>query len=169
MSNFLSQVTQTASPQTGTRIVIAGLEGVGKTSLIVGAPKPLLIPLEIGFVPKVIPKIPMITTFENVMAFLDEVIDMAQKGKFPHKSLLFDGATALEKLTHNAALEKDPLTKNGNPKGIVMGSALGGYGKGYDYANGLFAKFLEKCDILVEHGGINIIMTSHVFADKIMM
>lgn len=168
MSNFLSQTTQTADPQTGTRIVIAGVEGIGKTSLITGAPKPYLVPLEVGVVPRIIPKAPMLKTFDDVISFLDEVIEAAQKGKFPYKSLLFDGATQLEKLTHNATLQKDPLTKNGNPKGIVMGSALGGYGKGYDYANGLFAQFLEKCDVLVEYGGINIIMTSHVFADKII-
>jgi hypothetical protein len=168
MSNFLSQVTQTANPQTGSRIVIAGVEGVGKTSLVVGAPKPLLVPLEIGFIPKPIPKTPMLKSFDEVMSFLDEVIATAQKGKFPQKSILFDSATALERLIHEKVVRMDPQYSPGNKKTVTMDSALGGYGKAYDFSNGLFAQFLEKCDLLVEHGGINIIMTCHVFADKVI-
>jgi len=45
---------------------------------------------------------------------------------------------------------------------------LGGYGRGYLYANELFGKFLAKCDLLAVYGKINIIMTCHVFPAKLL-
>ena len=168
MSNFLSQITHTASAQTGIRIVIYGAEKIGKTTLCCGAPDALLIPLEQGYVGMSCNKTPMLKKYEEVLALLDEIISSAQKKTFKAKNLIFDSSTALERFIHIATLEKDPLYKNGNPKGLVVDSALGGYGKGYDYANGLFATFMEKCDLLVEHAGINIILPTNAFANKIL-
>jgi hypothetical protein len=168
MSNFLSQVTHTTQSSTGIRIVVYGAEKIGKSHLCCGAPNALLIPLEQGYVSMNCNKTSMLKTYEEVMSLLDEIIDSAQKKTFKHQCLVFDSSTALERLIHLATLQKDPLYKNGNPKGLVVDSALGGYGKGYDYANGLFAAFLEKCDLLVEHAGINIILPTHAFANKIL-
>ena len=167
MSNFLAQ-TAISSVQPGARIVIAGVEGVGKTSITIGAPKPYLIPLEIGFIPNNPPKSPMLKSFDDVLAILDEIIAAAQKGKFPHRSLIFDSATALERLIHDKVVRLDPHYSPGNKKTVTMDSALGGYGKAYEHSNSLFAQFLEKCDLLVEHGGLNVILTCHVFADKVI-
>jgi len=168
MSSFLSQVTHTNTSQTGLRIVIYGAEKIGKTTLCCGAPGTLLIPLEQGYTGMNCNKTSMIKTYEDALALLDEIITSAQKKTFNFRSLVFDSSTALERLIHVATLQKDPLTKNGNPKGIVVDSALGGYGKGYDYANGLFAAFQEKCDVLVEHAGINVIFPTHAFANKVL-
>jgi hypothetical protein len=49
-----------------------------------------------------------------------------------------------------------------------MESALGGYGKAYQLANQYFDDFLKKCDILAVHFGINIVVTCHVFAAKVV-
>ncbi len=49
-----------------------------------------------------------------------------------------------------------------------MEAALGGYGKAYQYANELFANFLAKCDLLALRGNINILLTCHVFAAKVV-
>lgn len=168
MSNFLSQTTSTASPNSGARFVIAGVEGVGKTTLLSGAPKAYLIPLEIGFVPRQIAKSPMLKTFDDMTDLLDEIIAAGPKGKFPFKSILIDSATALERLIHEKVVKMDSNYSPGNKKTVTMDSALGGYGKAYDFSNNLFGQFLEKCDTLVELGGINIIMTCHVFADKVI-
>jgi hypothetical protein len=49
-----------------------------------------------------------------------------------------------------------------------MESALGGYGKAYTYANELFDIFLKQCDQLAVYGNINIVLTCHVFATKLV-
>ena len=168
MSNLLSQVTHTTSNLTGLRIVFYGAEKIGKTTLACGAPEALLIPLEQGYVGMSCNKTPMLKTYEDVMSLLDEIIASAQKKTFKHRSLIFDSSTALERLIHDNTVKRDPQYSPGNKKTVTMDSALGGYGKAYDFSNGLFAAFMEKCDLLVEHAGINIILPTHAFADKVL-
>ena len=168
MSNFLSQVTQSNNSNSGIRVVIAGVEKIGKTTFTCSAPRPLLIPLEHGYMGIKVNTTPQPASFTDVISLLDEIITTAQKGKFQFKSLIFDSATALERLIHDAVLASDPAFKKGNKNALTMESALGGYGKAYQYANEKFAEFLSKCDQLATFGAINIILTCHVFAGKVI-
>jgi hypothetical protein len=168
MSNLLSQVTHTSNTQTGIRVVIAGVEKVGKTTMACNAPRVLLIPLETGYSGVSVNKVPMLQTYDEVIALLDEIIAAAQKGKFQFKTLVFDSASALERIIHDRVLQSDPAYGKGNKKALTMGAALGGYGKAFQYANELFSVFLFKVDQLAVHASINIIMTCHVFPGKVI-
>lgn len=168
MSNFLSQVTHTTSMQTGIRIVIAGVEKAGKTTMACGSPRPLLIPLEQGFAGMSCQRTPLIKTYDELTGLLAEITQSAQKNKFQFKTLVFDSATSLERIMHDKTLQSDSGWKAGNPKGLTMASALGGYGKAYQYADELCAKFLSSCDDLATYAGINIVLTCHVFASKVL-
>ena len=53
-------------------------------------------------------------------------------------------------------------------KAPTMNSALGGYGKAYDFATEQFDGFLKTCDQLAVYYGINIVLTCHVFAAKLV-
>lgn len=165
--SILSQVTQNTT-KTGMRAVIAGVEKVGKTTLACNAPRPLLIPLEQGFSGVRVMHTPMLESYEQVIATLDEVIAEVQKRAFPYQTLVFDSATALERLIHDQVLRTDPAYAKGNKKALTMEAALGGYGKAYQYANELFQGFLQRCDWLATYGGINIILTCHVFAAAVI-
>lgn len=165
--SILDNVSLT-NQKTGIRAVIAGVEGVGKTTLACSAPRVLLVPLENGYSGVQVSKVPMLDRFEHVMALLDEIAQKAQMGQFPYQTLVFDSATALERLIHNSILSLDPLFANGNKKGLIMDNALGGYGKAYNLANERFGEFLKKCDELAVLGGINIVFTCHVFAAKVL-
>lgn len=160
--------------KTGIRVVIAGVEKVGKTTLSTNAPRALLIPLETGYSGVVVNKVPMLEHYSYVMQLLDEIHQSCaaaaagQAAPFPYQSLIFDSGTALERLIHLAVLGTDPQYAAGNKKGVTMESALGGYGKAYSLANQYFDDFLKKCDLLAVHFGINIIVTCHVFAAKIV-
>lgn len=157
-----------ATPPTGLRAVIAGVEGVGKTTLGASAPRALLVPLEQGFGNVSINKTPMLESYGHTIMLLDEITASAQAGTFPFKSLVFDSATALERQIHERVLMTDPTWAKGNRKALTMESALGGYGKAYQYANELFHGFLQRCDLLASNGGINIVLTCHVFAAKLI-
>lgn len=152
----------------GLRIVIAGQEKLGKTTLVAGAPNPILVPLEIGYSAIDIPRTDMVQEFSVVMAFLDECIAQCAAQQFPYKSIIFDSATALERHCHGDVLKADPKWGLGNKNAVTMESALGGYGKGYTFANAMFDDFLKKCDYLAVYYGINIILTCHVFAAKLI-
>jgi hypothetical protein len=163
---LLDQVTNTPV-KCGLRAVIAGVEKIGKTTLSCNAPRPLLVPMEVGYASITVHKTPMLERFDAVLSLLDEIIAQAQQGKFPFQSIVFDSATALERLIHQVVLERDPNYSPGNKKTVTMDSALGGYGKGYNDANELFNNFLAKCDQLAVYAGINIILTCHVFPSRL--
>jgi len=165
--SILDQVNH-SSTKTGTRVVISGVEKVGKTTLACSAPRALLVPLEQGFSGVSINKTPMLEHFAHTMQLLDEITVKAQAGAFPYQTLVFDSATALERQIHEAVLMTDPTWAKGNRRALTMESALGGYGKAYQYANELFHAFLQKCDALAVHGAINIVLTCHVFAAKVI-
>lgn len=164
--SILSMVS-TVKPKAGLRAVIAGAEKIGKTTILESAPRALLVPMEQGYQGINMHMTPMLTTYEQVMAFLDEVIASCKARTFIYQTIGFDSVTALERMIHQATLESDPTYGKGNKKAMTMESALGGYGKAYTYANELFANFLAKCDELALQGQINIVLTCHVFSATI--
>lgn len=155
--SILGQVSNTARKE-GSRIVIAGLEKMGKTSLAADAPRAMLVQLEVGGATVKIPKTPFLTSYGQVMQFMDEVKASCMAGTFQAQTLIFDTATALERYIHDATIMADNKGKQS------METAHGGYGKAYAYANGLFDDFLKAADELAINAGINIIFTCHVFA-----
>ena len=164
--SLLGSINVDQKPE-GARVVIVAGEKIGKTTLACGAPGALLIPCEIGYGNVRVAKTDMVKSFDEVTDLLDDlkaqcVAHEAQGSVFPYKTLIFDTGTALEKFIHQEILEADPDKK------ATMPSTLGGFGKGYEYANGLFFKFLAKCDLLAVYHGINIVVTCHTMAVEIV-
>lgn len=154
--------------RSGLRILIAGQEKLGKTTLCSNAPGALLIPLEVGFAGVSVAKTQKLDTLAQVHSLVDEITLYAQRGQLPFKTLVFDSATALERMVHDAVIERDPLYKPGGKKQITMESCHGGYGKGYNLANEDLDALLVKFDNLAVYGGLNIVLTCHVFSSKVM-
>lgn len=165
--SLLNQIT-TGTSRSGIRMLIAGQEKMGKTTLGSMAPAPLLIPLEVGFAGVAVPKVPMVQSYTDLIALVDDITAQAQAGTFPFRTLVFDSATALERQMHDYVIALDPASKNGTSKTVTMESCHGGYGKGYNMANAFLDKLLKKLDILAVYGGINILLTCHVFSSKVL-
>lgn len=165
--SILQNVTSGVS-RTGLRMVIAGLEKMGKTTFTSGAPGALLIPLEVGYAGVNVAKTPMLQSYEEVLALLAEVTQLAQRGQFGYKTIVLDSVTALERHIHDYVLRLDPTYKPGASKTTTMESAHGGYGKAYNLSNSIFENLLKQFDLLAVHAQINIVLTSHVFSSKVM-
>lgn len=168
MSSILASINSASTVSAGMRIVIAGQEKMGKTTLASGAPGALIVPLEVGTAGVSTPKTRMLQTFDEVNYFIDETTYYASRGEFPFKTIVWDSGTALERHIHEGIIQRDPAYKPGGKKLITMESCHGGYGKGYNLANEEFDEFLAKMDILAVNYGINIVLTCHVFSSKIM-
>jgi hypothetical protein len=167
---YLSQVT-TGKPKSGQRIVIAGPEGIGKTTLSCDAPNSLLIPLENGFTAIETPHLPnVLQTWQEVESLCQELIAGAKAGTIARgSSLVWDSVTALERIINAETLNRDtPQNKTALGKTHSMETSHGGYGKAYPIANGLFETWLRYMDELAEYGGINIIITCHVFVVRLI-
>lgn len=166
--SILSSITSGPVTNTGIRMIIAGQEKMGKTTLASGAPGVLLVPLEVGYAGINVPKTKMLQTMEEVNFFIDETTYYASQNQLPFKTIVFDSGTAMERHIHDAIIQRDPAFKPGGKKLITMESCHGGYGKGYNLANDEFDTLLAKFDILAVNYGINIVITCHVFSSKVM-
>ena len=165
--SILHQVSSGRRPQ-GIRMAICAQEKMGKTTLACGSPNSLLVPLEVGYESVTSSKTPMIQTWDELQALQTEIFAAAQSGQFQYKTIVYDSATALERMIHEKTLSRDVAYGKGNAKAVTMESALGGYGKAYTYANELFDIFLKQCDQLAVYGQINIVLTCHAFASKMI-
>lgn len=165
--SILSQVT-TGVSRAGLRIVLAAQEKMGKTTLASQAPAPLLVPCEVGFAGVQCPKTPMIQTWEELLQLIGEIQQMIQARQFPFKTLCFDSGTAMERMLHDYVIRLDPAYRPGMRKSITMEAAHGGYGKAYNLAKDHFNGILQQFDQLAVYAGINIIMTAHVFASRVV-
>lgn len=160
------QAVTTGVARTGVRMVIAGQEKMGKTTFGACAPKALLVPMEVGYAGVNVAKTPMLQTYEEVMALLSELVQAVQRGQLPYKTIVLDSGTALERHMHDYVLRLDPLYAN-SKKTVTMESAHGGYGKAYTMANTIFNGILQQLDLLAVYGGVNIVLTCHVFSSKV--
>jgi len=165
---MLEQIKNSKENYAGLRLVVAGVEKVGKTTLACNAPNALLIPLEAGYAGVEVQHVPLITRYSDFMGLLDEVSTACETGSFPFNTVVIDSATALERLIHESVLMSDPSYRNGANKGLTMNSCLGGYGKGYDVANERFMDILYMLDVLALTHKINVVLTCHVFANVIL-
>lgn len=160
--SLLESITK-GSKRGGIRIVLAAQEKQGKTTLCAGAPNVLLVPLEVGFAGVNCAVAPMIRDFEHFQSVLQELTTLAQQGRCPFRTIAMDTATALERMIHDYVLRTDPS----KGKNATMASAHGGYGKAYDLATSIFDGVLKQLDALAVYGGINIIITCHVFSSRV--
>ena len=190
--SILGAVTSGTS-YNGQRIVIAGQEKIGKTTLCCDAPNALLIPLENGYASMTVRRTPQLEYWEHVVSLVNELVYNAQNAHIldpafvanpetpdvvqqwvanPQHiprgtSVVFDSTTALERIIHDNVLRTDAAYKEGNPGGLTMNSVHGGYGKGYHIAKEKFAWFLNQMDKLTLCG-INVVLTCHVFAARVV-
>jgi hypothetical protein len=176
--SILGQVGSNANQARGQRIVIAGQEKAGKTTLAMGAPMPLLIPLETDNV--ALARYPrnhvpphLVGNWQGVLALCDELRAASMAGKLQRgSSLIWDSATALERINHAEVINISPeaakfRAAKVEPKGLTMEIAHEGYGKAYAVANRMFEDWVRRMDELASYGGINIIVTCHVFANRV--
>lgn len=131
------------------RTLIAGPEGIGKTTFGVKAPPPLLaITAEEG-----------LTGFDYIQRFtpqnffvLLELVDALIKDDQGFKALLFDTADWLERLIYESICKRDN----------VANIEAYGYGKGYPIAELELVNLLKKLDDLRMKRKMWIVITSHV-------
>lgn len=166
----LFDILEEGTSQHGLRVVLAGVEKIGKTTLAASAPNAILIPAEVGYGNVKIRRVPMLQCWENLIDYVNDVTikcqECASQGiPLPVSTLIFDSATAIERLLHDYTLRTDP---NFGKKKLTMESAHEGYGRAYSVAKDTFDAFLKTLDDLAVYGGINIIFTCHVFAAKVV-
>lgn len=135
------------------RLLIYGVEKIGKSTLAANAPKPIFIPTEAGLSQIDCDKFPLATSFQqfqnNLECLLTEPND--------YQTIVVDSADWLERLIF------DRVCEDSSVKSIEL--AAGGYGKGYTAALTYWRTILEMLDAARERGVITILI-AHSIVEK---
>ena len=135
---------------------IVGTPGSGKTSLAAAFPAPFMIRTTGEAIPEDLPKNMVPDTLDEVqkvadlwaqlMALLDEEHD--------YKTLIIDSVTGLDALFAADIIASDPKARG-------LGSALGGYGAGYDALAANHARVRRAAEAIRKRRGMNVVFLAH--------
>lgn len=146
------------------RIFLLGVDKIGKSSFACGSRfedgqlveeginKPVVLPIkgEEGVDDLSVPKFPTLETFSDVL----EAVRILHRENHPHKTLVVDSATTLERLVWQHVCQAHKVES--------IEKVLGGYGKGYHEAASEFSYLLEGFDALRNEKGMSIVVIAHV-------
>lgn len=135
------------------RIVLYGIEKIGKSSLAASAPKPIFIQTEDGLGQIDCDRFPLATNFETVTQYLESVITE----KHPYETVVIDSGDWLERLIY------DKVCKESNTTSIEK--AAGGYGKGYTAALEYWREIVAMLDACRDKG-MAVIVICHAIVEK---
>jgi hypothetical protein len=147
MSSILSKIKR-GTANMPLRIVAAGPEGVGKSTLGSKAPSPLFVCAEDGltgldYLQRIVPA---------DLSELNELVDSLITSPGDFKTLVVDTADWLERLIGKSICARDGKSDIEDY----------GYGKGYSVLEGELVNLLQKFDTLRSKSGIGIVILSHV-------
>ncbi len=128
------------------RVVIDGVEGIGKTTFAAQFPEPLFIDLEKGSDSMDVARTQTPTTWEELMQLTAEVAAEPSVCK----TLVVDTGDWAEHLCEDYVCRKQQ----------VNGIEDIGYGKGYTYLRETFADFLKALDKVID-AGVNVVLCCH--------
>lgn len=151
MAFSLSSIT-TSSVLKPPRMVILGVEKIGKSTFAAGADNPIFIPIkqEEGIDDLSVPRFPTCNTFDDVMSAITALFQEEHQ----HQTVIIDSSSALEPV-----IWQDVMLKSGVDSIEKVG---GGYGKGYTEALAQWQVLLDGLDALREHKSMASIIIGHV-------
>jgi hypothetical protein len=134
------------------RIILLGVEKIGKSSFAAGSNSPIFIPVkgEEGIDDFDVDRFPTCTTDEEI----DDALEALLEGGHDFKTAVIDSASTAEPVIWKSVCEEH------NVSSIEL--AGGGYGKGYGFALDRWRKKTELLDRLRDEQGMASIIIGHV-------
>lgn len=129
------------------RIVLYGVEGVGKTTFAAGAPNPIFIQTEDGLGEIDAPCFPVAKTFEAVM----EALNALATEEHDFATVVVDSLDWLEPLVWDYLCRQNKWPNIEEP----------GYGKGYIAAVSIWREYLDAINYLRDERGLAVIHIAH--------
>ena len=155
MTASLSNILKHGAAPMAPRIVIYGMEGVGKSTLASRAYKPVFIPTESGLVHLDVAQTPRPEDYETFREYCEAIAN--EPGEF--KTVVIDTADWLEVLIQENLCKKF--------KADYIEKADGGYGKGHAYAANMLRGLLLEIDNWFSRRGIGVVFCAHAIQKTI--
>jgi len=138
------------------RLLVYGVDGIGKTTFAAGAPSPVFIGLEDGTATLDVPRFPEPQSWLEVLAAVDELASVDHG----YKTLAIDTLDWLEPLCWSHVVGSGKRTKDGKLIDSIEGFE---YGKGYTAALDEWRVLLAKRDRLRSSRGMTTILVAHAW------
>lgn len=133
------------------RILLAGTEGIGKSTFAANAPSPIFLAAEDGTSELDVSRLPEPRTWDDVL----RGIELLTNEKHDYKSLGIDTLDWLEPLVFaHVCLNQEPAKPRKDIEAF-------GYGKGYTYAADEWRRFYAALDTLRAKTAMEIILLAH--------
>lgn len=163
MFNILDKIKTTG--QIVPRITIYGMPGIGKSTLASKFPSPLFLLTE-----RSIAGIEALPVAESLEEFRKNLKALYALEELPFETLVIDSVSQLDKLIVDYILESEPLNikaadNNKKPPITALGAACGGYGKGYERAQGIHRALKMMIDKFTTRG-VGVIFIGHEVVTK---
>lgn len=136
------------------RIMLYGVEGIGKSTFAAEAPKPIFVQTEDGLAQIDCDKFPLAATFEEVQQALAEL----QAQAHDYETVVIDSLDWLERLVWDA------VCKEYGVKSIEK--ADGGYAKGYTHALTYWRQIVDLLGSLRTGKGMAVVLIAHAKVEK---
>ena len=136
------------------RLLLHGVEGIGKSSFAAQAPDPVFVQTEDGLTQIDVPKFPLAESFDSVMDNLNALLNE----QHDYQTVVIDSIDWLEKLAVQKVLEKH------NGKTTL---AEFDYGRGYAMLIPLFESVINLLNKLRRLRKMNVVVTAHSKSEKI--
>lgn len=135
------------------RIILLGVEKIGKSTFAAGANSPIFLPIkgEEGIDEIEVPKVPVCNSFSDVMGWVESLFI----GDHPHQTIVIDSISTLEPLIHAAICQA-----SNNAPGINEGPLA--FGAGTDRAGVMWRRLTEGLDALRAERGMASILIGHI-------
>ncbi len=150
---LLSQV-QTGKSRLPPRILVYGIEGVGKSTLASKAPKPIFIQTEDGLGEIDCHKFPLAHSLEDVESALTEL----HVEKHDYQTVAIDSLDWLERIIWDKLCKLHGVTS--------IEKVDGGYGKGYVHALTPWRKIVDRLSALRDERGMMVMLLAHAKVEK---
>jgi hypothetical protein len=148
------------------RILVFGIEGVGKSTLGSKAENPVFIGSESGTEQLDVERLPQPTHWTNApedeFGDRNDVLSLTDRVRFGDhdwKTLVVDTLDWVEPLLWKYVCDSDPDGYK-NPSGSIV-LAYGGYGKGFDVAINHWRAWLAQLDAIRKERNMNILLLAH--------
>jgi len=142
----------TGKQKTPRRILIYGVQGIGKSTFAAGAPKPIFLPTEDGLADIDCASFPLSSTLDEFFEHLTAL----STAKHKYKTVVIDSLDWLERLIHRkVADERD-----------VKSIEDIGYAKGYTFALAHWGRLCNALNYLRTEHGMTAIMIAHARISK---
>lgn len=141
------------------RLLLHGIEGVGKSTFAAASPSPIFIQTEDGLGQIDVPRFPLCESFRDVIECLDSLDD-----KHEFKTVIIDSLDWLQKLAERELLATKFKSKDHSITTTLVDVAA--YYAGYKSLVPLFGEVINRLEILRKRG-MNVVTIAHSKIGKI--